>query len=149
MSNETTDALNNMYLNLSAEAEKINAEIAELIERRDEVAQQRAAVQIVIAEIEKDVAILGFEDSDLTAIFDEARPTKLLEEALIEIAEENNDVFNSYDHKEQLIDAGLLRGEPQAITQKLYQTLDGSERFEKNVEKGRWRLISDEEDLVF
>ncbi len=41
---------------------------------------------------------------------------KSLEEKIIEITEDNGGVFNTYEHKEQLIDLGYLRGEPQTMT---------------------------------
>ena len=145
----TTEFLNDMFLNFGAEEEKLNAEIMVLSERRDFVARKRAAIKVTMAEVEQQPATDDYGvEIEFDAIFDKQEP-KSLEEALIEIAEEHDGVFNTYDHKEQLIDAGLLRGAAQVVTHKLYQTLDGSERFEKNVEKGRWRLISDEEDIPF
>ena len=145
----TTGFLNDIFLNLGAEEEKLNAEIIMLIERRKDVARKRDAIQVSMAEVKQQSATddYGFE-TDSDAIFDKQQ-SKSLEEALIKIAEEHNGVFNTYDHKKQLIDTRLLRGEPQAVGHKLYQTLDGSERFEKNGEKGRWRLISYKEEIPF
>lgn len=138
----TTEFINDMFLNLGAEEEKLNAEIASLTERRDEVARKRVAIHITMAEVEQQPVT--------EVIFGKEEPESLsIDDTLVEIAEENDGIFNTYDHKEQLIDRGLLRGEPQTIAQRLYQTLDSSERFEKNGEKGRWRLISEEGDILF
>ena len=142
MNDYITEVLNNRYLNLGAKEQRLNEEIAALVERRDEIKRKRAAFEIVSTAFEDETNESDFDAFD-AVLEDESKPEKPLEDALIAIAEENDGVFNSYDHKEPLIDMGLLRGEPQTIAQKLYQTLNTSEYFEKNGEKGRWRLVAE------
>ena len=140
MNDFITEALNNMYLKLGSEELMVNNQIAALVERLDEIKRKRAAFEIVSLEFEDETSESDFDDFD-PLLEGEAKPEQRLEYALVAIAEENGGVFNSYDHKERLINMGLLRGEPQTIAQKLYQTLNTSEYFEKNGEKGRWSLI--------
>ena len=64
-----------------------------------------------------------------------------LEDALIAVAEENEGFFDGYYNKDPLIAAGLLVGETSAVSQKLYDTLSKSERFEKADKRGKWKLL--------
>ena len=65
-----------------------------------------------------------------------------LEDAMVQIAIANG-FFDTYDHKDLLINAGLIKGEPRTVSQKIFQTLDASEKFQPNGKKGRWNLAPD------
>ena len=123
----------------------------ELLAQRDLLGEQIRAIQISLESVEErlsafDVVLRECRDSSDDAeshlnVVSAAIHEMTLEDALAVIAERNEGFFDGYYHKTMLIDAGLLRGESQAISQKLYDALSKSDRFEKTDKRGRWRLI--------
>ncbi|MCY4580698.1 MAG: hypothetical protein OXD31_16845 [Chloroflexi bacterium] len=67
-----------------------------------------------------------------------------LEEALIHWASRNEGILNSYTVRPVLVEAGLLKGSPGAVSSRLYEALSNSEHFEQmeGGRKGRWRLVT-------
>ena len=142
------ELLNINYLNLKAEEQLLGEQLDALKARLDQIAEKLASYESVVAHT-KSLADDAEDDEDVFGpIFEkvETRARPALEDAIVHIAEENGGIFNSYTDKEYLIELGLLRGEPNVMAQKLYKTLDDSEWFEKNGEKGRWRLVTEDED---
>ena len=68
---------------------------------------------------------------------------KSIDEALVYIAERNKGVVPSTAARKVLIEAGVLKGSQ--VGNRLWAALNRSERFERE-EKGRYRLIPEEED---
>ena len=71
---------------------------------------------------------------------------KSIDEALVYIAERNKGVVPSTAARKVLVEAGVLKG--RQVGNQLWAALDRSERFERE-EKGRYRLVTEEEDVPF
>jgi len=114
-----------------------------LRERREELAEQLARVDVELSAFNAVLDACSGEvqaSDDSSSIAPSLRDVSL-EDALIAVAEENEGFFDGYYNKQPLVDAGLLVGEPSAVSQKLYETLSKSERFEKADKRGKWKLL--------
>ena len=66
-----------------------------------------------------------------------------LEDALVHLAQQSGGIFNSYDARPILVEAGLLKGTPGSVSTRLHETLANSTHFTPiGDKKGRWRLIT-------
>ncbi len=63
-----------------------------------------------------------------------------LKDAIIDLAESNDGVFDTYRHKKTLVGRGLI-SEGRSASQAIYQALEGSGKFERGGKKGKWILI--------
>ncbi len=124
----STSLLNQNYLNLKAECDRLSSELELAMSRLD-------AYKLVIKE-----CTIPAGESDSLQYSDN------LEEAMLEIAAEDG-FFDTYEHKEKLIENGIIQGDSRAISQKIYQTLEASEHFEPNGKKGRWNLMASPRDF--
>ena len=68
------------------------------------------------------------------------------EDALIVLAGHNGDEQSAYQSQPMLVDAGIPHGEARAVSVKLYVVLSGSRRSEKTGARGRYRLVSSEDE---
>jgi len=113
--------LDQNYLNLKAEQERLK-------DRLSQVNRKVEAYEIVIGECTVP------EDEELTS-----EDRICLERAMVDIAEEHG-FFDTYEHKEILVRDGVVGGDARQVSQKIYQSLDMSEKFEPSGKKGRWDL---------
>ena len=122
----------------------MDAVIGKLKERVIALKAEKERLAKDIQQVERTLAALEIVIADCSASPGEGGghvPMSELQEALMEIAIANRGIFNTYDHKALLIERGLLRGDSQATAGRLYDALSRSPRFEKNGERGRWRLL--------
>ena len=134
-------------ISLTAVKQKLEAllrERNELRERLSGVEDKIAAFQTVIRECG---GVINTSSQNGSWDTDEMQGMSL-EEALVAYAQRHGGELNSYHARPALMSAGLLKGEPRAISSRLYEALVYSDRFVGGEKRGRWLLIpqSDEDE---
>ena len=127
ITNFNVSKLNDNYINLKAKYDRINNKWEMLGKKRDEIAKEIYYYEKFIADCSDSPDELNVNNHDLI-------------NAMVEIAGIDG-FFDTYEHKDMLVENGIVKGDSRAISQKIYQTLDESEKFEPNGKKGRWNLI--------
>ena len=130
---------------IQAEIDTLTRKADRLRSTLDGVEQRRNALQLTLQHFQeppptkkrKRPVTLDVESSELQG--------KTLEEALIYIAEHNDEIVPSTAAREVLIDAGILKGTQ--IGHTLWAALGNSERFTREA-RGRYRLLPDPDDIV-
>ena len=116
--------------NLEQKLEDLQQEHDELLERAASLEEKMTAFRLVIDEYSADTEKPAISLSSMS-----------LADALVALAEHHGGELSTYQVRPVLLDAGLLIGEPRAVSLQLYHTLTNSGRFESAGPRGRYRLV--------
>lgn len=124
----------------------IEEKITVLNERHDKLTKQLEDVEQDLNALRRTLNILAPKtgrkkgaDSFLTKVSD--IHGMALDKAVTHIAKQHDGEINTYHARAVLVDAGILKGETQSASRKLYNFLIASKNFERGGQKGKWILI--------